>query len=137
MITKRLTPRLMAGKQVFLGLMALAFAKVGIEALINPQAVMAQVGIVLGNSSAISSMRAVYGGMHLVFGVYCLVGIFKNSRGSLELISLYTMGFIIGRVSGIIVDGMPNDFVTTWLITETISFLIAATLLIKTKPIPA
>ncbi|MEJ0057736.1 MAG: DUF4345 domain-containing protein [Bacteroidota bacterium] len=122
MITKRLT-------QVFLGLMALAFAKVGIEALINPQAVLAQVGIVLDNPSAASSMRAVYGGMHLVFGIYCLVGTFKNSRGPLELIVLYTAGFIIGRVSGIIVDGTPNNFVQTWLVTESISFIAAASLI--------
>jgi hypothetical protein len=47
---------------IFLGLMALAFSKVGIETLIDPQATMDQVGIEMTNSSASSSMRAVYGG---------------------------------------------------------------------------
>ena len=124
MILKRST-------QIFLGLMALAFCKVGIEALLNPQAVLAQVGIILDNSSATSSMRAVYGGMHLMFGLFCVYGIFKDLRTPLILVALYTAGFIIGRVSGIVVDGAPNEFVVTWLVTEGVSFVVALTLLIK------
>jgi Domain of unknown function (DUF4345) len=113
------------GSQVFLALMAMAFCKVGIEALLNPQGVMDAVGITLTNPSAFSSMRAVYGGMHLVFGLFCIYGIFKDMRTALTLIVLYTVGFTIGRISGIIVEGRPNEFVNTWLITEIISGLLA------------
>ena len=120
--------------QIFLGLMALAFCKVGIETLFNPVSVLANVGIELNNSSALSSMRAVYGGMHLVFGLFCGYGIFKQSQAALGLVTLYTLGFIIGRVSGIFADGEPNEFVVTWLITEIISFLIAGFLLVRSKP---
>ena len=126
MILKRST-------QIFLGLMALAFIKVGIEALLNPHAVLAQVGIILDNSSATSSMRAVYGGMHLIFGLFCGYGIFKDLRTPLILVVLYTAGFILGRISGIVVDGAPNGFVTTWLVTEGVSFVIAITLFVKGK----
>ena len=126
MITKRFS-------QIFLGLMGLAFCKVGIEALIDPQAVLAQVGITLNNASALSSMRAVYGGMHLVFGLFCFLGIIKNPEGPLLLVLLYTIGFTIGRVSGIIIDGSPNAFVLTWLITEIVSGGLATTALILLK----
>jgi len=126
MITKRFS-------QVFLGLMGLAFCKVGFEALIDPQAVLAQVGISLDNASALSSMRAVYGGMHLVFGLSCIWGIFKNPENPLLLVLLYTIGFTLGRVSGIISDGAPNSFVVTWLITEIVSGVLAATVLILLK----
>ncbi|CAN5330257.1 hypothetical protein BH09BAC3_BH09BAC3_28940 [soil metagenome] len=126
MILKRST-------QIFLGLMAIAFCKVGMEALLDPQAVLAQVGIILDNSSATSSMRAVYGGMHLMFGLYCVYGIFKDLRSPLVLVALYTLGFIVGRISGIVVDGTPNAFVVTWLLTEAVSFVIALTLLAKGK----
>ena len=119
--------------QIFLGLMALAFCKVGIETLINPISVLANVGIELDNSSALSSMRAVYGGMHLVFGLFCAYGIFKQTRAALGLVVLYTTGFVIGRVSGVFMDGEPNEFVITWLITETISLFIAVFLLAKFK----
>ena len=119
--------------QIFLGLMALAFCKVGVETLIDPIPVLANVGIDLTTTSALSSMRAVYGGMHLVFGVFCFYGIFKQANMALTLVVLYTAGFVIGRVSGILMDGEPNEFVFTWLITETVSLIIAAFLLIKYK----
>jgi hypothetical protein len=119
--------------QVFLVLMGLAFSKTGLESLIDPQAVMNNVGIVLDNSSAASSMRAVYGGLHLVFGLFCFFGVLRNARQSLLLIVLYTTGFTIGRMSGIIADGMPNQFVFTWLITEVVCGAIAAVLFVKLR----
>jgi len=115
--------------QVFLALMGLAFCKTGIGSLIDPQTVMDNVGIVLNNSSAESSMRAVYGGMHLVFGLFCLYGIFTNTTTALTLVALYTIGFTIGRVSGILINGMPNQFVMTWLITEVVCGAIAGWLI--------
>lgn len=125
--------------QIFLGLMGLAFCKVGIETFINPHAVLSNVGILLDNPSALSSMRAVYGGMHFVFGLFCLWGIFKNPEGPLTLVVLYTAGFVLGRLSGFIIDGAPNEFVYTWLITEVISGGIAMTTLfvMQRKPQPS
>jgi len=117
------------GAKIFLGLMAVAFCKVGVEALIDPQAVVSAVGIVLDNNSALSSIRAVYGGMHLVFGLFCAWGIFRELKLPLTLIVLYTGGFLIGRISGMIIDGAPNAFVNTWLVTETVSLAIASLLL--------
>jgi hypothetical protein len=116
--------------QIFLGLMGLAFCKVGVEALVNPQAVLNSVGIILDNASALSSMRAVYGGLHFVFGAFCIYGIFKNPQAPLTIVLLYTIGFTIGRISGIMVDGRPNEFVITWLITEVVSGTLALTALV-------
>lgn len=114
--------------QVFLGLLALAFCKTGIEALFNPQAVLANVGIDLNNAAALSSMRAVYGGMHLVFGLFCAWGLFKNQSAALLLVILYTSGFVAGRVMSWAADGTPNEFVVTWLATETFSLVVCTTL---------
>jgi len=122
MTTKRIT-------QVFLGLMGLAFCKVGIETLINPQAVLDVVGIKLTNPSAYSSMRAVYGGMHLSFGLFCIYGIWKDLTTPLKVLFLYTAGFVVGRLSGIVMEGRPNEFVSTWLITEIVSGIVSVTLL--------
>lgn len=123
MIAKRIT-------QVFLGLLGLAFCKTGIEALLNPQAVLSNVGIELTTAAALSSMRAVYGGMHLVFGLFCFWGIFKNQSHALGLVTLYTTGFVLGRVISWMIDGTPNEFVTTWLATETFSLIVSIGLLI-------
>lgn len=116
--------------QVFLGLLALAFCKTGIEALTNPQAILANVGIDLNNPAALSSMRAVYGGMHLVFGLFCAFGIFKKPSAALLLVVLYTLGFITGRFVSWMVDGTPNGFVITWFATETCSLAVAAGLFV-------
>ena len=115
--------------QVFLGLMALAFCKTGIEALVNPQAVLANVGIDLNNPAALSSMRAVYGGMHLVFGLFCAWGLLKNQSAALLLVTLYTAGFVTGRLASWMADGAPNEFVITWLGTEVFSLVVCVCLL--------
>ena len=125
MIKKRVT-------RIFLGLMAIAFCKVAIEALVAPQLVLANVGITLENASAFSSMRAVYGGMHLTFGIACLIGVFRNAKFPLQLLILYTSGFIIGRLISILTDGTPNEFVMMWLITETFCLIISVSLLMIT-----
>jgi hypothetical protein len=109
--------------------MGLAFCKVGVETLINPQAVLDAVGIELTNPSAFSSIRAVYGGMHLSFGLFCFYGIRKGLTTPLKLLLLYTIGFVVGRLSGIMVEGQPNEFVSTWLVTEVISGIISGGLL--------
>jgi hypothetical protein len=123
MIIKRIS-------QVFLGLMGLAFCKVGVEALLSPQAVLSTVGIMLDNNSAFSSMRAVYGGMHFAFGAFCCWGIFKNVLEPIKLVALYTSGFVIGRLSGIFIEGIPNSFVMTWFYTEIFSLVVSVGLLI-------
>ncbi len=114
----------------FLLLMAGAFINTGLQALFSPQDVLAQVGIELNNSSALNSMRAIYGGMHLVFGLFCAFGGFKMRKEALGLVLLYTTGFTIGRLTGIVMDGAPNEFVTTWLLTEAFSLAVSATLLV-------
>ena len=123
MITNRIA-------QVFLGLMALAFCKVGVEAMVNPQAVVAPVGITLDNPSALSSIRAVYGGMHFMFGLLCLWSVFKRPAPALWLVVLYTTGFLAGRTIALLVDGTPNEFVLTWFGTEAFSLAASGALLV-------
>ena len=128
--------------QVFLGIMGLAFCMVGIEALLDPQAVLQQVGITLDNPSAMSSMRAVYGGMHLAFGGLCFWSVAVRQEPALRLVVLYTAGFVLGRLFSMVIDGAPNSFVLTWLGTEFFS-LVASGVLLKLlrqpirQPLPA
>ena len=121
MMTKRIG-------QVFLGIMGLAFIKVGIQAMLDPQSVLQQVGITLDNPSALSSMRAVYGGMHLAFGGLCFWSAATRLEPALRLVVLYTAGFVAGRLCSVIMDGVPNSFVLTWLGTE--AFSLAASLVL-------
>ncbi|RAJ05124.1 uncharacterized protein DUF4345 [Chitinophaga skermanii] len=125
--------------KIFLCLIGLAFLKVGIETFMNPQAVVANVDMVLNTNSALSTIRAVYAGMHFVFGAYCVYGAFKAPANALGLLILYAGGYVIGRLSGILIDGMPNQFVLTWLGTEV--FTLAVSLYLRwqltRKPVAA
>jgi hypothetical protein len=114
--------------QVFLALTGLAFANVGVQALLDPKAVVAAVEMTLENASSMSTIRAVYGGMHLAFGLFCFYGAFRAQRPALGLLMLYAGGYVFGRVVSYVADGAPNAFVSQWLITETATLLIASTL---------
>lgn len=99
-------------------LTALPALMIGAQALIDPQAVMDNVGQVLPNASSYNSARAVYGGMHLAFGLFFFYGAFRARREALRLLGLYTTGFIVGRLLSLVVDGSPNAFISSWMIIE-------------------
>jgi hypothetical protein len=114
---------------IFLILIGLAFINVAVQALFTPQTVMDNVGILLNNSSATNSVRANYGGMNLMYGLFCLYGAFRLQNAALGLIALFTLGFIVGRFWSFYLDGAANEFVLNWLITESAAFMISSVLL--------
>jgi hypothetical protein len=114
---------------IFLVLIGVAFLNVAIYALFAPQSVMANVGILLDNSSATNSVRANYGGMNLAYGLFCLYGAFRLQNAALGLIALFTAGFIVGRFWSFYLDGAANEFVVNWLVTESVAFVISSVLL--------
>jgi len=113
---------------VFLALTGLAFANVGVQALLDPRAVVAAVEMTLENASSLSTIRAVYGGMHLMFGLFCIFGAFKARLPALGLLMLYSGGYVVGRLTSYVVDGAPNAFVSQWMVTESVTFIISASL---------
>lgn len=117
------------GVSLFLVLMGLAFANVGVQALVNPEGIMGFVDVELNNPSARNSIRAYYGAVNLFFGLFLILGSWKLKKEALILVNLYCWGFVVGRVSSLALDGTPNDFVMNWLIIESVSGVIALLLL--------
>ncbi len=125
------------GTTAWLILMGLAYANVGVQALLNPEGIMSFVDVKLENPSAMSSIRAYYGAVNLFFGLFLAIVSFNLKKEGLILVVLYTMGFVVGRSFSLAVDGMPNEFVTNWLFTEAFSGAVSIWLLlreIKFKP---
>lgn len=124
---------------IFLALTGLAFANVGVQALLDPRAVVAAVEMTLENASSLSTIRAVYGGMHLAFGLFCFYGAFKARLPALGLLMLYSAGYVVGRLTSYFIDGAPNAFVSQWLVMEVATFLISASLYValsrKVQPV--
>lgn len=119
--------------KIFLILVALPTLMVGIQAFFDPQAIMDNVDVILGNPSGKSSTRAIYGGMHLMFGAYFIYGAFKARREALLILALYATGFAIGRFYSLAVDGSPNAFISTWIWVETTLALISWGLMTRAR----
>jgi hypothetical protein len=122
--------------KIFLGLVGLAFLNVAIQAFINPQAVMDFVEVALNNISAKNSIRAYYGGVNLAIALFLIYGAFKMQKEALIIASLYSGGFVIGRIYSIMAEGMPSKFILTWLCIEGVLTIVSLWLLfLKTKKI--
>ena len=120
--------------RVFLILLALATLNISVQAILDPQAIFDNVQVQLGNLSARNSVRALYGGVNLAFGLFWLYAAFKQQQTGLLLALLYTGGFAVGRILSILMDGMPGAFATQWLITESVFALVAAGLMYWNTP---
>lgn len=105
--------------KIFLIVVAIPTLMVGLQAFFDPQAIMDNVDVTLGNNSGKSSTRAIYGGMHIFFGGYFIYGAFKAQREALLILGLYCTGFALGRFYSLAVDGAPNAFIGTWIWVET------------------
>jgi len=115
--------------RIFLVLLALATLNIAVQAILDPQAIFDNVQVQLGNLTARNSVRALYGGVNLAFGLFWLWAAFREQRTGLLLALLYTGGFALGRILSILLDGMPGAFATQWLVTESVFALLAAALL--------
>ena len=116
---------------VFLVIVGLAFLSIAIPAFLNPQSIMDNVQVTLGNASAKNSIRAMYGGVNLFFGIYLIFAAFKNQHTGLTLVLLYTGGFVVGRIFSLFAEGNPSPFIIQWLCTESVLAILSILLLRK------
>jgi Domain of unknown function (DUF4345) len=115
--------------RIFLCLLGLATLNIAVKAMIDPQAIFDLVDVTLGNTTARNSVRALYGGVNVAFGLYWLYAAFRAQQTGLVLALLYTGGFAVGRLLSIFMDGMPGSFAMQWLVTESVFAVVAAALL--------
>ena len=115
--------------RIFLILLALATLNIAVQAILDPQAIFDNVQVQLGNLTARNSVRALYGGVNLSFGLFWLYAAFRRQQTGLLLALLYTGGFALGRLLSLGLDGVPGAFAMQWLVTESVFALLAAGLL--------
>ncbi|MCC6766368.1 MAG: DUF4345 domain-containing protein [Deltaproteobacteria bacterium] len=87
----------------------------GAFALLYPETVMNQVTgfAVAQNFTAnfvLGEMRATYGGIFTVLGIYTILGAMDpaTNRGRLLMIGLLWVGACLGRLYGVLIDGSPG-----------------------------
>ena len=120
--------------RVFLILLALATLNIAVQAILDPQVIFDNVQVQLGNLTARNSVRALYGGVNLAFGLFWIYAAFRQQSTGLMLALLYTGGFAVGRILSLMMDGMPGAFAMQWLVTESVFALLAAGLLYWNMP---
>ncbi len=91
------------GALIAIGLMNFAF---GVLALVQPGVIARWVGFGLEAPSASGEIRAIFGGGVLVLGVLFLVATAMSRPGPLlGALALVFLGFVVGRVASLLVDG--------------------------------
>jgi hypothetical protein len=115
-------------EKVFLIIVGLNFIGVGLYNLAQPVDGASIFEIVLANVSSINEIRANYGGMHLLLGLFLIHGAFKMhiQRTALLVVALFTGGLVLGRITSLVVDGSPNEVVWALFIVEAVGFLVAS-----------
>lgn len=99
--------------RIVLAISALVFLSFGFVCMFWPQAIMGLAHIELSHPSALTEIRAFYGGLELGLGaflVHCVVNQRHLSTG-LWLCVLIMSGIVIGRLIGVATDGTEGLFV--------------------------
>lgn len=117
--------------QICLAVAALAFLMVGIGHLVAPLKMVEPVNIQLRGINAFNEIRANYGGMHSLMGIFFLLGAFvpKLRETALITLAIFTSGLVLGRVVSIAIDGVPGTFIWLMLVGELIGAVTASLVL--------
>ena len=125
--------------QLCLAVAALAFLIVGIGHLVVPLTMVEPMNIQLQGINAFNEIRANYGGMHSLMGIFFLAGVFvaKLREAALVTLAIFTSGLVLGRMASIAIDGVPGAFIWLMLVGELIGAVIAWSLLWRGSRQPA
>jgi hypothetical protein len=114
-----LRPRIIIGvtiPAVILALASLSFIGFGVAFVMSPAEMAGVVGLAAETPSALTEVRAMYGGLEIALGVVLLTML----RGAtaqivgLRVAAFAFGGLALGRLTGLVVDGFWQPF--TWLL---------------------
>ncbi|MBA1149054.1 DUF4345 domain-containing protein [Ectothiorhodospiraceae bacterium WFHF3C12] len=115
----------------FLLLVGAIFAAVGLLGLYSPVDVVSPVGLQATSVGAKNEVRAAFGGVYFLFGLYFLWSAFQavSRRGALTAAILFLGGLAGGRILSLFVDGITvNPWIWAFGVLEVV--LLAVGLLI-------
>lgn len=121
---------IMIASRGFILLSALSLLSVSLMAFYNPQSVMDLVQVKLENSDAASSIRGVYGGVGLTLFITLMYYMLKDVQKGLIFLAFLWGLYALSRTITIYAEGKLGAFGTQWLMTESLFFIIAVTLLL-------
>ena len=113
--------------RTYLILSAAAFAWIGLKTMLNPQLALAGLELLPTSPTGLNEIRANYGMMHVAFATVILLGLRGGDylRTALVLNIAVAGGLVLGRLSSMALDGMPNTVALVLLGIEVVSVLCA------------
>lgn len=117
----------MVWARLYLALSGLLLAVYGIACLLNPQLVAQLTGLIIATPTALTEVRAMYGGLELALGVYflCTAALAETTRQGLFCLLLCLGGLALARAVGMLIDGGDNGYNAGALAYEAISAILA------------
>ena len=115
--------------RIFLFCEALIWLPYGLFLLFNPEylIVATEDGLLVGNPTGLSELRAMYGGLQAAIGVFCLWAVAKPrvATACLLLLSFLATGLLLGRFLGVFLDGSLSTYTTGALVFEGVTAAVA------------
>ncbi len=112
---------------VLLSVSGLLFIMIGVASLLDPAGAIAPTGIEIHTIAGHNEVRANYGGMILVLGLYFLAGALRPPLRSqtLLVLALFCTGLVLGRSVSLVVDGNPGLMMNSFLALEVLAAALA------------
>lgn len=112
----------MKSVKIYLFLSALSWLPYGLYCLFNPSLLTELAGITMTSATAVTEIRAMYGGVQIAVGVICLVALFNilMIRPALATMAFVLSGLAVSRAIGLVVDGSATEYTIGALVFETL-----------------
>ena len=122
-------------KKILLISASLGIGLIGLGYLVSPELMYSLYNIEISGTNQFNMVRGAYGGLFSGFAVLFLVGAFQQKFECTALVSLFVFmsGFAIGRVSGILFNGLPSALILCLLAFEIFYSACSAYCLFKSR----
>jgi len=117
--------------RVYLGLAAIGFGILGVQAILGPGSVGRSLGFAPQTVSSLSEIRATYGGLQLAIAVLAVVGLLRVGVRLTAVAMVMTVcgGLAVGRAVSLVADGRPSGMVIAFWALEVTTTISGAALM--------
>ena len=118
-------------ERTFLAAMAIVWLPYGLYCFLDPNALRAMAGLTAMTPTALTELRAMYGGLQSAVGGFCLAATVRRHlvRPALLMLAAILPGLASARLLGLVLDGSWSVYTAFGLAFEVGGSLIAVALL--------
>jgi hypothetical protein len=117
--------------RIFLATMAIVWLPYGLYCFLDPGALRSLAGVVASTPTAMTELRAMYGGLQSAIGALALVATVRPhlERPALVMLAALLAGLAAARLVGLVLDGSWSSYTAMGLVFEIGGSLTAIALL--------